>query len=195
MKKPLALVSFLMMVTASLSAQCTGDCANGFGSTSLDDGNFYEGYFKDSKRHGFGTLKIGTGATYIGEFINDQMWGIGVIYGNDGAYLQSGLYNNNKLGLPMAEQTVRALVVTRSKNNGVPTADMCIEGDCQNGFGVKVLKDGNSYGGNFKTGLYSGWGHLKLKDGAEYIGEFDSGGMEGWGIVYGNSGEFLKAGI
>ena len=193
--KQSVVLSFLLFAFLSAYAQCTGDCTNGFGSIDLGDGNHYDGYFKDGKRHGFGTLKIGAGATYTGEFINEQMWGLGIVYGNKGEYLQSGLYNNNKLGPAMAEQTVRMLVMSRAKDNGTSTANRCIEGDCQNGFGIEIQSDGGSYGGNFKSGLYDGWGHLKLKDGAEYIGEFSGGGMAGWGIVYGNSGEFLKAGI
>lgn len=195
MVRIVTLLLLLGPLAIPLAAQCNGDCQNGFGSIDLGDGNSYQGYFKDGKRHGFGTLKIGAGATYTGEFINEQMWGLGIVYGNSGEYLQSGLYKDNKLGTSMPEQTIRALVMSRAKNQGVISADKCIEGDCSNGFGIQVMKDGSSYGGNFKNALYEGWGHLKLKDGAEYIGDFIGGGMNGWGIVYGNSGEFLKAGI
>jgi hypothetical protein len=190
-------VNMLLFISCSYQgiAQCTsGDCQNGFGSMTMDDGASYTGQFKDGKRHGFGTLRIASGAMYVGEFINEQMWGIGVIYGNDGKYLQSGLYNDNKKVVDWPEQVVRALVVARANMREVPATNKCVEGDCQNGFGVRVDSDGNSYGGNFRNGLYQGWGHLKVKGGAEYIGFFENDAMSGTGIVYGNSGEMLRSG-
>jgi hypothetical protein len=36
---------------------------------------FYEGEFKDSKRHGQGTMSIYSGSTYSGGFANDKKHG------------------------------------------------------------------------------------------------------------------------
>ena len=42
----------------------------------------------------------------------------------------------------------------------------CLQGDCRNGKGVLVHKDGRRYQGEFKNGLISGAGSLVLPDGA-----------------------------
>lgn len=86
---------------------CTGDCQDGKGVLADADGNIYDGSFKAGKRHGYGILKLAIGAKYIGEFDSDNMQGYGVIYGNDGKYLQSGVYENNALKTSKSETEVK----------------------------------------------------------------------------------------
>ena len=192
---------FLLVMLASLqtwtaNAQCTsGDCENGYGTKLDSDGNSYTGQFKDGSYHGWGTLNVTSGAKYIGEFFNDNMHGIGVIYGNDGEYLQSGLYKENKVTTPMAENTVRAMVVARTAPPTGSTSKQCPEGNCETGFGVTLNTDESSYAGTFKNGTMHGWGNLKTKDGAHYFGEFVNDNMEGYGVIYGNDGEYIQSGI
>ena len=51
----------------------------------------------------------------------------------------------------------------------------CREGDCTNGTGVFVSKDGSVYTGSFRAGKFSGKGNLKETDGSSYDGQFSDG--------------------
>ena len=47
----------------------------------------------------------------------------------------------------------------------------CVAGDCINGTGVYMYKDGSKYSGEFKNGKRDGFGNLKLSGGTEIIGQ------------------------
>ena len=50
------------------------------------------------------------------------------------------------------------------KNSG------CISGDCNNGFGTYIQKEGNRYKGQFKNGIFDGYGLLQYIKGGKYDG-------------------------
>lgn len=58
----------------------------------------------------------------------------------------------------------------------------CISGDCTNGMGVYILKDGSKYVGAFASGKASGNGHISYTDGSIYKGEVYKGRPHGLGI-------------
>jgi len=64
----------------------------------------------------------------------------------------------------------------------------CLEGDCRNGKGVFVHKDGRRYQGEFKNGVISGTGTLTLPNGVEYSGQFRNGRLYGVGRMTGPKG-------
>ena len=55
----------------------------------------------------------------------------------------------------------------------------CVEGDCKNGRGVLVHKDGRRYVGEFEGGAIQGQGVLSYPDGIQYSGEFQRGRYNG----------------
>lgn len=57
-----------------------GDCYNGYGIYTWNDGSRYEGNFKNGDRNGQGVYYYNSGAKYIGEQKNDSRNGIGTYY-------------------------------------------------------------------------------------------------------------------
>ena len=57
----------------------------------------------------------------------------------------------------------------------------CISGNCYNGKGTFIFKDGSKYGGTFSKGKPHGQGTYYHKDGSVYVGEFRSGMKHGLG--------------
>jgi hypothetical protein len=68
-------------------------------------------------------------------------------------------------------------------------------GDCQNGKGKNVDKDGNSFEGNWINGKLNGPGVMALPNGIKYVGEFKDDAMHGYGVVYLANGNVAQAGI
>ena len=59
---------------------------------------YYEGEFKNNKRHGYGKYYLKAKLKYNGEFKNDEYDGKGTIYFLDGSYYQGGFTNGKKNG-------------------------------------------------------------------------------------------------
>ncbi len=60
----------------------------------------------------------------------------------------------------------------------------CIKGDCNNGYGTKVFKDGyntNKYVGEWKDGKQHGQGIFTFANGDKYVGEWKDGKEHGQG--------------
>ena len=57
----------------------------------------------------------------------------------------------------------------------------CVDGDCINGRGAFINKNGNLLSGNFQNGRLQGQGVCHFKWGAKYVGHFQDGEMHGKG--------------
>ena len=58
----------------------------------------------------------------------------------------------------------------------------CISGDCTNGQGTWISRDGSKYIGQWKTGRMDGMGTYSYPDDAVYKGGWEGGKMSGQGI-------------
>ena len=77
-------------------ASCSqGNCYNGTGTYTWDDGNKYIGEYKDGKKHGKGTLTWGDGNKYVGEWHNGKRNGQGTYTRMTGA-IQVGVWANDE---------------------------------------------------------------------------------------------------
>src|SRR5436190_10233316 len=68
----------------------------------------------------------------------------------------------------------------------------CISGNCENGIGTYVSKEGEAvttYKGSFKDGIMDGKGILTSPDGTMYNGEWKKGVIEGAGIMVFKNGK------
>ncbi len=68
----------------------------------------------------------------------------------------------------------------------------CITGQCIDGKGSYIYKNGSKYSGNFANSLPHGWGVMTQKNGVKYEGEFNSGQKHGKGKIVFASGEIYE---
>ncbi len=69
------------------------------------------------------------------------------------------------------------------------TLASCIKGNCSNGKGVYITKDGNKYIGKFKNGQINGQGKWFSRHGDSYKGQFVKGRSQGKGKLTLSNGE------
>jgi len=68
----------------------------------------------------------------------------------------------------------------------------CIQGNCNNGYGIFVFEDGRVYEGQWKKGIFDGMGALVFTSGSKYSGEFNKGLMHGHGKINLLNGREIK---
>ncbi|MEZ4925228.1 MAG: caspase family protein [Saprospiraceae bacterium] len=163
-----------------------GDCKNGPGTYAYPDGSKYDGNFSNGKFQGDGVFTFANGDVYQGSFKNNYPDGHGtrkLVSGEEetgewkqGEFLGTSLMVNGKVG--------------------------CIEGNCDDGQGTYVYKEGSAkYTGSFKNGAPHGFGTCQYANGDVYEGEWEDGAFGGKGSLrlrdnttvagFWRSGEFL----
>lgn len=140
-------------------SNCLGNCTDGWGSFHYQNGDTYEGFWKDNKMNGPGLFTFTSAkANYDGEFLNNTITGMGILNYDDGnktyhgefkagvfsgfGVLQDKKANTVQLGLFKDNK-----LLTEAKPTGNKTA--CIKGDCQNGIGLFVFPNGDQFMGQF----------------------------------------------
>jgi uncharacterized caspase-like protein len=146
-----------------------GDCKNGFGIFAYPDGSKYEGEFVNGKFNGEGTFYFADSSWYTGQFKDNYPHGRGTrTFPNgkkesgewrEGEFIGSGLIEGDRVG--------------------------CIEGDCENGKGTYVYREGSAkYTGSFLNGQPHGLGICLYANGDFYRGEWAEGAYSGKGTLY-----------
>lgn len=147
----------------------SGDCKAGSGIFAYPDGSKYEGQFLAGKFDGWGTFWFANGDKYIGNFKENYPHGKGTRYHADGSqetgewregeYIGSSLIESGRVG--------------------------CIEGDCENGKGTYIFKEGSAkYIGDFRENEANGFGVCTYANGDRYRGEWANGAFNGKGTLY-----------
>jgi tetratricopeptide (TPR) repeat protein len=81
--------------------------------------------------------------------------------------------------------SILTLVIFLNIANSVGAFEaICIQGNCNNGYGIFAFGDGRIYEGQWKKGLFDGIGRLNFISGSKYTGEFKKGLMHGYGRIY-----------
>ena len=89
--------------------------------------------------------------------------------------------------------SILTLVLFLNITNSVGASEgTCIQGNCNNGYGIFVFDDGRVYEGQWKRGLFDGMGKLIFISNSRYTGEFKKGLMHGYGKINLLNGREIK---
>eukprot|EP00736_Rhodelphis_marinus_P006346 Rmarinus@m.10872 len=143
----------------------------------LDNGDVYEGEWKDSFQCVKGRYEWASGDVYEGEFQNGVFNGIGTYTWVNGDTYTGGWKNGKQHGFG---KFVRS---TGERYEGVYNEDR------REGTGSAVLKNGDSYTGHWKNDCFHGRGVFRSLSGDLYDGMFVEGVAEGHGVKRYASGD------
>ncbi len=176
--------------TASTSTKTTGcmsgDCENGQGLYIWQNGERYEGDWRNGKFEGRGSYTWADGSKYSGNWQSGRRNGSGTFYSPNGV-AKTGIWKDNELA-PTANTstttrpTTTTTTATTTTSSG--TSKGCTKGDCINGVGVYVWQSGQYYEGDFRGGKQNGAGTYYWPDGSKYVGEWKDARRHGKGIYF-----------
>ncbi len=146
----------------------SGNCNTGKGLFAYPEGSRYEGQFRNKLPDGYGTFYYANGNQYNGTFRKGNRHGRGTLIKKDGSVV-SGEWRFGEY-MPSGKTP--------------PSLLGCISGNCMNGYGTYLYKDGNKYTGTFKRGYPDGYGTVQYKDGNRYEGQMKEGAFEGVGTLF-----------
>jgi hypothetical protein len=180
-----------------------GDCENGKGYLSYDDGDYdgewkegkkdgkgvrmwfgdkrYDGEWKDGEQHGHGVFTDGDDK-YDGEWKAGKKHGKGVLYNEEDGSHFDGEWKDGE------HDTKGKGVYTKADGSKLPIG--CQQGDCENGNGVETYPGGGNYDGEWKSSMRHGKGVLsgdpfgKGVIAVYYDGEWKNDNFHGKGTVY-----------
>ncbi len=147
----------------------SGNCQDGTGVMAYPDGSRYDGSFVAGKPHGQGVFRYANHSNYSGQLAAGLPHGRGELQRPDGATL-SGKWENGEF---IGPDEVR-----------LPQRAECLEGDCRNGTGVYVFKNGARYSGSFLNYMPHGTGTIWYPNGEKYTGDVAEGALHGRGTLY-----------
>ncbi len=168
-----------------ITATCEGDCWNGYGELTWEDGGCQKGTWKDGKLHGKGSVLQGEftdppGELYEGDFLNGQRHGHGVcVFVNGVTYTgewKDGAING-KGRLDFGPETQRpGSFVEGNFKDGAP-----------DGYAImhwSLGEEGSSevYEGYFVDGNTNGKGRMEYKNGNTYVGGWKDDQKHGKGV-------------
>ncbi len=146
----------------------SGNCDNGNGIFAYPDGSKYEGQFSNGKPNGYGAFffpNYPNSDKYVGNFMNGAKHGTGTLFKVNGS-TQTGQWREGEY-----------VGDKRSAQSG------CIQGDCQDGEGTYIFKNGAKYVGKFYNRLPDGKGKAEYPNGEQYDGEWAGGSFNGYGTL------------
>jgi hypothetical protein len=167
-------ITLLLNLPLYLYAQCVkGNCIDGFGTKTYQDGSRYIGAFVQGNRQGIGTCFWKNGSRFFGEWKLDKPEGAGVFI-NAQSVKQQGLWKKGKLFEENANLVTEKLFSVSSRIQG------CLAGDCIGGNGT-LMVNGDIYIGDFKNNLRHGVGICFYFNGSAYKGDWQGDKQHGNG--------------
>ncbi len=153
----------------------TGDCLNGQGVFAYPNGSRYDGQFLQGKPEGWGRFHYIDGDTYIGTFKAGYPHGRGRMEFKDGK-TKEGQWREGEYAGPLSTTPQPG----------------CINGNCEDGYGAYLFRDGSKYVGAFKNFLPHGRGIVYYTNGERYEGEMAEAAFNGRGTLFLNDGSSVS---
>ena len=158
----------------------------------LAKGVYYQGQWKNKKKHGYGIIVEKDNSKYIGKFKNDQKSGEGWLFWPNGDFYSGNFKKNQIHGegeIKCSDGRVISGVFHTGKLAGsakeIWQNGCTYEGNFDNleksGYGVLTIPFHSTYSGEFENNTLNGKGFLKFEDGKSYNGEWKNGRMHGFG--------------
>lgn len=188
--KTFILFTCCLFITFNINAQCiVGDCQNGFGILKQEDGSYREGFFEGGSPEGM--EKIFTSKYVLVNVYEDEPVPVRFGFFKKGSW--TVLTNNsNHTGIEINVRARKFYKITLDNDNlktlsRNPLANNnksvgCTFGDCVNGYGVFIFKNGSYYIGAFENGKQNGVGKTYYKGTGSYFGEYVNGNRVGYGM-------------
>lgn len=149
--------------TSATNNRCVGNCENGQGTYTWDDGGSHSGVWLNGEKHGYGTSKWANGNKYQGQWQNGKKHGHGTkIWTNGDKY--EGQWQYDKY------HGQGTLTWSEGENYRGSWAN-----DNQHGYGVYSWPSGSSYAGQWRDGEKHGSGIYTWADGDKEHGEWRNG--------------------
>jgi hypothetical protein len=167
---------------------------NGTGTKIYDNGDVYDGEWKEGKHHGKGKYLFVDGSIYEGEWKDSLFSGQGVLKNAEGVIIADGIWDDNKLytGIIIIDMNNNKMYF---KELGFLKGDL-FEGKMENGklngSGKLILVSGSIYEGDWKDGQRNGHGIMTwardssiypVKKGYTYEGQWQKGLFSGEGVL------------
>lgn len=161
--------------TTDVQAGClSGQCHNGYGTLAYIDGSRYEGLFRDGKPNGQGVFFYPNGDRHSGAFRHGVPHGAGTLRLANGQLTEGHWLDGEYIGFQ-----------SRPEKG-------CIYGNCQDGHGTYIFKDGNKYIGYFSNGLPHGRGTVFYTNGERYEGQMGNAKFNGYGTLFMKDGSAVS---
>ena len=145
------------------NSRCAGDCENGQGTYTWDDGSSHSGGWLMGEKHGYGISIWSNGDKYEGEWLVGDQHGQGSITWPDGSSYKGKWENNIKQGQGIYTWP-----------NGEEYQGDWFNGD-HHGYGVYSWPNGSRYAGQWRDGEKHGSGIYTWEDGDKESGEWRNG--------------------
>lgn len=196
---PLLLLVF--SANAQYKSSCmTGDCIDDYGVKVWQNGERYEGWFKNGMRDGYGYMKYEDGNKYIGDWSENLRYGHGVLiyFDHSSKIKYVGEWKANTIqgygSLHLKGGDFQTGYWNKNQFKSVEKQDICLDGDCRNGWGTYSYPDGSLYIGEFKNNKREGQGTLIYRRGTKYKGSHANNTRNGFGVYYYPNGNKYEGG-
>jgi len=178
--------------TVKTTGCVSGNCENGRGLYIWTTGERFEGSWRNGKFEGYGSYTWSDGSKYSGNWSAGNRNGQGTFYEPSGKS-KTGIWKDNELA-PTANTRPTTTTATTTRPTPKPNTTTgksttysgtgCVAGNCSNGIGVYIWKNGERYEGDFSGSKQNGKGTYHWPDRSKYVGEWKNARRHGKGIYY-----------
>ncbi len=158
--------------------QWRGDQYEGHGFWRTSSGDRYVGSFQGGQPHGRGMRTRANGDHYVGQYRQNKRHGQGVEITASGRVMRGRFDNGLFQGRPGRRSAASAAPAI-----GV-TAIGCLTGDCSNGDGIAVMRDGRVLAGHWRGGQRTGFALDATLDGQTSASWWENGRAAGDALAW-----------